>query len=84
MKSAEDLGSQSVRPEYPELLDALAWQFSRPRAEGGLAWDMKALLKTIMLSETYRQRSTAEAQLAADDPANVWLARGRGIVSRPR
>jgi hypothetical protein len=76
VKSAEDLGSQSIRPEYPELLDALAWQFSRSRAEGGLAWDMKALLRTIMLSETYRQRSTADAQLAADDPANVWLARG--------
>ena len=76
VKSAEDLGTQSIRPEYPELLDALAWQFSRSRAEGGLAWDMKALLKTIMLSETYRQRSTAEAQLAAEDPANVWLARG--------
>jgi hypothetical protein len=29
-----------------------------------------------MLSATYRQRSTADTQLAADDPANVWLARG--------
>jgi hypothetical protein len=29
-----------------------------------------------MLSETYRQRSTATEQLAADDPANGWLARG--------
>jgi len=76
VKSAEDLGSQSVRPEYPELLDALAWQFSRPRASGGLAWDMKALMRSIMLSETYRQRSTATERLAADDPANVWLARG--------
>lgn len=76
VKSAEDLGSQSIRPEYPEVLDALAWQFSRSQAEGGLGWDMKALLRTIMLSETYRQRSTADAQLAADDPANMWLARG--------
>jgi hypothetical protein len=76
VKSPEDLGLQSVRPEYPELLDTLAWQFSRPRADGGLAWDMKALMRTIMLSETYRQRSTATEQLAADDPANGWLARG--------
>ena len=76
VKSAEDLGSQAVRPEYPELLDWLAWQFSRSRSEGGLEWDMKALLRTIMLSRTYRQQSAAGGQLFADDPANVWLARG--------
>ena len=76
VRSVEDLGLQSVRPEYPELLDWLAWEFSRSQAEGGLAWDMKALLRTIMLSDTYRQRSMAAEQVAADDPANVWLARG--------
>ena len=74
--SPEDLGSQSTRPEYPEILDLLAWQFAHSPADGGIGWDMKRLIKTIMLSETYRQRSIADAKTMADDPLNVWLARG--------
>ncbi|MFM8496087.1 MAG: DUF1553 domain-containing protein, partial [Planctomycetia bacterium] len=76
VQSPEDLGSQSTRPEYPEILDLLAWQFSHPTAAGGLGWDMKRLIKTIMLSEAYRQRSLADPKTMADDPLNVWLARG--------
>jgi hypothetical protein len=79
VKSPEDLGSQSTRPEYPELLDWLAWEFShgfREYGPVGTAWDMKRLLKTIMLSQTYRQRSIADTQVMADDPLNLWLARG--------
>ncbi|MFM8802432.1 MAG: DUF1553 domain-containing protein [Planctomycetia bacterium] len=79
VKSPEDLGSQSTRPEYPELLDWLAWEFSHGFADGAApaaAWDMKRLIKTIMLSQTYRQRSIADAKVMADDPLNLWLARG--------
>ena len=76
VKSPEDLGSQSTRPEYPELLDWLAWEFSHPASAGGFGWDMKQLIKSIMLSQTYRQRSIADAQVMADDPLNLWLARG--------
>lgn len=76
VQSPDDLGSQSTRPEYPAVLDALAWSLSHPVAEGGLGWDMKRLVKTIMLSRTYRQRSTADVTTMADDPLNVWLARG--------
>jgi hypothetical protein len=76
VESPEDLGSQATRPEYPELLDHLAWRFSHPVADGGLGWDLKALLKTIMQSAVYRQRSSAAPRTMADDPQNVWLARG--------
>jgi mono/diheme cytochrome c family protein len=76
VQSPEDLGSQATRPEYPEVLDLLAWQFSHPLAEGGLGWEMKRLVKTIMMSRTYRQRSSADEKTMADDPLNVWLARG--------
>ena len=76
VQSPEDLGSQSTRPEHPEVLDLLAWQFSHPVADGGFGWDMKRLVKTIMLSRAYRQRSMADAKTMADDPLNVWLARG--------
>ena len=76
VQSPEDLGSQSKRPEYPEVLDWLAGNFSHAGDQGGWGWDMKRLIKTIMLSKTYRQRSIAEERVMADDPQNVWLARG--------
>jgi hypothetical protein len=76
VQSPEDLGSQSTKPEYPEVLDLLAWKFSHPVAEGGFGWDMKRLVKTIMLTKTYRQRSIADPKTMADDPRNLWLARG--------
>ena len=76
VRSSEDLGSQAIPPEYPELLDLLAWKFSHSKAEGGFGWDVKALLKFIMTSQVYRQRSITDAKTMADDPLNAWLARG--------
>jgi hypothetical protein len=76
VQSPEDLGSQSTKPEYQDVLDLLAWKFSHPVADGGFGWDMKRLVKTIMLSKTYRQRSIADTKTMADDPLNIWLARG--------
>ncbi len=70
VKTAEDFGSQGARPLYPELLDWLALSYMR----GG--WDTKALIKTIVMSRTYRQRSIADAKTMTDDPDNEWLARG--------
>jgi hypothetical protein len=70
VKSAADFGSQGTVPEYPELLDWLALEF---RHNG---WDVKALLKTIVMSQTYQQRSIADPKTMADDPDNDWLARG--------
>jgi len=70
VKTAEDFGLQGERPLHPELLDWLAVEFVR----GG--WDVKALLRTIVLSHTYRQRSTGTPALVADDPENTLLARG--------
>ena len=70
VKTSEDFGSQSALPFYPEVLDWLSWRF----IEGG--WDTKALLKTILMSRTYRQRSVADPKLMADDPDNELLARG--------
>ena len=74
--SPEDLGSQAKPAEYPQLLDELAWRFSHASDEGGLAWDLKQLIKQIMLSQTYRQQSLADARTMVDDPHNMWLARG--------
>ncbi len=65
--TSEDFGSQGTLPSHPELLDWLASTF----VESG--WDTKALLKTIVMSATYRQSS---AGTNPDDPSNVLLARG--------
>ncbi len=70
VKTAEDFGSQGSRPLYPDVLDALALGF----IDSG--WDMKRLVKTIVMSQTYRQRSLANPKTMADDPDNEWLARG--------
>jgi hypothetical protein len=68
--TSEDFGNQSERPEHPELLDWLSREFI---ASG---WNTRQLLKTIVLSHTYRQRSFADSKVMAEDPENIWLARG--------
>jgi hypothetical protein len=69
--SLGDFGSQGEFPSHPELLDWLATQFVSS------GWDVKALLKTIVLSNTYRQSSVLRAGHAARvDPHNrlLWRA----------
>ena len=70
VKTAEDFGSQSQRPVYPELLDWLARDF----IDHG--WDLKRLCKTVVMSQTYRQSSSGQLEVMSDDPENLWLARG--------
>lgn len=68
VETEEDFGQQGASPTHPELLDWLAVEF----VEHG--WDVKALLKTIVLSSTYRQSSRVTPQLLAKDPKNRLLA----------
>ena len=70
VRTLEDFGTQSEPPTHPELLDWLAVEFM----ESG--WDMKHLLKQIVMSETYRQDSRLTPQLAQADPENRLYARG--------
>jgi len=53
VKTSEDLGSQGEPPSHPELIDYLAASF----LDSG--WDIKALVKEIVMSKTYRQSSVA-------------------------
>ena len=66
----EDFGTQGERPSHPALLDWLAVEF----ADNG--WNVKALLKMIVMSSTYRQTSRVSDELAARDPQNRLLTRG--------
>ncbi|MBX3252671.1 MAG: DUF1553 domain-containing protein [Chitinophagaceae bacterium] len=69
VKTAEDFGNQGEMPSHPELLDWLAVQFM----ESG--WDVKALIKMMVMSTTYRQQSAASKHLVEKDPENILLAR---------
>ncbi len=70
VKSSENFGMQSQFPSHPELLDWLATEYIR------LGWDTKAMLKTILMSATYRQSSNVTPELMSRDPENRLLARG--------
>jgi mono/diheme cytochrome c family protein len=65
-----DFGVQGELPTHPKLLDWLAVEFV---ASG---WDIKALLRQIVCTATYRQSSRASADLLRRDPDNRLLARG--------
>jgi hypothetical protein len=65
----DDCGAQGEWPTHPELLDWLAAEF----IERG--WDVKHMLRLMVMSRTYRQSSAASEKLLARDPYNRLLAR---------
>lgn len=67
--TSENFGVRGDRPSHPELLDSLAIDFMQQ------GWSMKSILRTMVLSETYRQSSAARPELASLDPMNRKLAR---------
>jgi len=69
VKTTEDFGSQGEWPSHPALLDYLSAKFV---ASG---WDVRALLKEMLLSQAYRQSSTVTPALLEKDPYNRLLAR---------
>ena len=70
VKTSEDFGLQGERPSHPELLDGLALEF----IESG--WDVKALVRSIVMSGTYRQSSQTSPENRERDPENRRLSRG--------
>ncbi|MEO6001118.1 MAG: DUF1553 domain-containing protein [Chitinophagaceae bacterium] len=70
VNTSEDFGNQGEMPSHPELLDWLAINFR----ESG--WDVKALMKQMVMSATYRQSSKTNNHLQSIDPENILLARG--------
>src|ERR1019366_2964264 len=68
--TSDDFGTQCEPPTHPELLNWLAVEFMNRK------WDIKAMLKLIVMSATYRQASAAPADLLKRDPFNRLYARG--------
>ena len=65
----DDVGAQGEPPTHPELLDHLAFYFMESD------WDVKTLVKYIVLSHTYQQSSLVSAHAAKVDPENAMFAR---------
>ena len=70
VKTSEDFGSQGDPPSHPKLLDWLAASFQEND------WDVKSLVKSIVMSATYRQSSKMDPMLIERDPENRLFARG--------
>lgn len=70
VKTSGDFGMQGELPTHPELLDWLAVDFM----DNG--WNIKRLVKQIVLSATYRQSVKTTDEKQKKDPDNIYLSRG--------
>ncbi|PHN08095.1 hypothetical protein CRP01_03105 [Flavilitoribacter nigricans DSM 23189 = NBRC 102662] len=71
VETSEDFGSQGSVPSHPKLLDYLAYEFMHTQQ-----WSVKALLRQIASSATYRQASDVSSSKLEKDPYNILLSRG--------
>jgi hypothetical protein len=71
VKTTEDFGNQGALPSNPELLDWLALTF-----QNDYNWDVKRLVKLMVMSAAYQQDSRTSNELLERDPDNQLLARG--------
>ncbi len=70
VQTSEEFGSQGDQPTHPELLDWLAVNFQKN------GWDVKALLRLMVMSATYQQETGTTSELLKVDPFNRLYARG--------
>jgi len=69
VKTSGDFGMQGEPPSHPELLDWLALDFMNN------GWDIKRLVKQIIMSATYCQSSVVTKEKLSKDPDNIFLSR---------
>jgi hypothetical protein len=69
VRSVDYFGTRGETPSHPELLDHLAARFMRN------GWSQKQLIRSVVLSRSYRQSSTNNAEAIQVDPANRLLWR---------
>jgi cytochrome c553 len=67
-RSLEESGTQGDLPTHPELLDYLATEFKGK-------WDVRALVRLMVTSDTYKQSSVETPAVRERDPMNKLFAR---------
>jgi hypothetical protein len=67
-RSLDDFGGQGLPPANPGLLDRLAVEFYRA------GWDIKHMVKLLVMSRAYRQGSIATEEMTRRDPLNRLFA----------
>lgn len=70
VKTSFDFGMQGQLPSHPALLDWLAVDFMEHD------WDIKRLVKQMVMSATYKQSAVVTPEKLEKDPENIYLARG--------
>lgn len=70
VRTPGDFGAQGELPVHPELLDWLAVDFQQN------GWNLKQLLRGLVLSATYGQSSASSPEGWREDPENRLLGRG--------
>jgi mono/diheme cytochrome c family protein len=70
VSTSEDFGVRGELPSHPELMDWLAVELTSK------AWDLKALIRLIATSATYRQASKTTPEQLKKDPHNRLLSVG--------
>lgn len=70
-ETLEDLGTQGLPPTHRALLDHLSWKLMNE-----YNWDLKKLMKEIVMSATYQQDSKLGKDAVDKDPFNKFYARG--------
>ncbi len=75
VRTADNFGYSGERPSHPELLDTLAQQMIQQE------WSLKALVREIVLSRSYRQASDYRKDCFEKDPDNrlLWRAHKRRL-----
>ena len=74
VETLEDMGTQGTPPTHPELLNWLSWKFMNDDH-----WNLKSLMREIVLSETYRQDSKSNPASQQKDPNNKYYSRGARV-----
>jgi hypothetical protein len=74
VETLEDMGTQGANPTHHQLLDELSWKLMHE-----YKWNIKKLLKEMVLSATYQQDSRVTKEQLEKDAANKYYARGPRI-----
>jgi hypothetical protein len=74
VETLEDLGTQGESPSNKALLDHLSWKLMHE-----YNWQLKPLLKEMVMSAAYRQDSKLTPEKIEKDPSNRFLARGSRV-----